>query len=194
LLNQPETTTDFEAQEHWRKNLRLATDLHSFEHTILPEDSRFQSDSTPNNAKRKQLQFVRKPTFDRSYFGRCDSMVQIDPKAFSSEEYLAKLPWDLIVNNQNFNDFYLTSRVKNINDFQTKIYMERMAQKLRLRQLFAETHKNNLSQSAEASRAKKMVSLGMIGFMKNRIATLQSEKLERERVASHDLGRQKSKG
>ena len=135
--------------------------------------------------------FVRKPTFDRSYFGRCDSLVQTSPKAFSSEEYLAKLPWDLIVNNQNFNDFYLTSKVKNINDFQTRIYVERMAQKLRLRQLFADSQKHKLDQNSEASRAQKMVSLGMIGFVKNRIATLQSERLERERVTADDSRLQK---
>lgn len=93
----------------------------------------------------------------------------------------------MIVNNQNFNDFYLTSKVKNINDFQTRIYVERMAQKLRLRQLFADTQKHKLDQNAEASQAQKMVSLGMIGFVKNRIATLQSERLERERVTAGDF-------
>jgi len=167
--------------------------MQSSEQSLAVDSSRLRSDSTPDIATRKQIQFVRKPTFDRSYFGLCNSMVQTSPKNFSSDEYLAKLPWDLIVNNQNFNDFYLTSKVKNINDFQTKIYMERIAQKLRLRQLFADTQKNKPGQSAESNQAQKMVSLGMIGFVKNRIATLQSEKLERERVALFESRLQKKR-
>lgn len=164
----------------------MATELPNPDPSLVPGNSRLNSEPTQDREAPKQFRFVRKPTFDKSYFGRGDSMAQIAHADFSSSEYLAKLPWDLLVNNQSFNDFYLTSKVKNINDFQTKMYVERMAQKLKMRQLLADAQNSKHDASSEVHQAQKIVSLGMIGFVKSRIATLQSEKLERERVSCGD--------
>lgn len=138
-----------------------------------------QNTSGPKSQSKKDFRFVKKPTKEIQPTDYTEY-----PGNFCSEEYMQRLPWDIVALNTSYNDFYTTSKIKHLSEKTFRQAAQRISQQIRFKQLLSQSI--NKKSGGDPEKASKLVSLGMVGFVKDKLAEIEHEQAEKELVSSSD--------